>query len=154
MGIETAVIVGGLSLAKGVGEYNQAKSAARATAREGAIAVENRKKEIQNLVARQKIGYIQSGVELEGTPQAVMQDTYNTGIADMEAIAGSYNQRIKNSLTAARAQLLGSIAQAGVSAYSIYSMGQTAGIENMAGQSSGWNPATSAPVAKPIYKGV
>lgn len=150
MGLETAILIGGLSLAKGVGEYNQAKSSARATAREGEIAVENRKKEIQNLVAKQKIGYLQSGVELEGTAQAVMQDTYNTGIADMEAIAGSYNQNIKNSLRAARAQLLGSIANAGVSAYSIYSMGGTLGLENMAGQSSGWNPAVSAPLRKPV----
>ena len=151
MGLETAIIIGGLQLAKGVGEYNQAKSGARATARQGEIAVENRKKEIQNLVAKQKIGYIQSGVELEGTAQAVMQDTYNTGIADMEAIAGSYNQNIKNSLRAARAQLLGSIANAGVSAYSMYSMaGGASGLENMAGQSSGWNPAVSAPVRKPV----
>lgn len=150
MGLETAILIGGLQLAKGVGEYNQAKSGARATARQGEIAVENRKKEIQNLVAKQKIGYIQSGVELEGTAQAVMQDTYNTGIADMEAIAGSYNQNIKNSLKAARAQLLGSIANAGVSAYSFYSMGGTSGLENMAGQSSGWNPAVSAPLRKPV----
>lgn len=150
MGLETAILIGGLSLAKGVGEYNQAKSGARATARQGEIAVENRKKEIQNLVAKQKIGYVQSGVELEGTAQAVMQDTYNTGIADMEAIAGSYNQNIKNSLRAARAQLLGSIANAGVSAYSFYSMGGASGLENMAGQSSGWNPAVSAPIRKPV----
>jgi hypothetical protein len=150
MGLETAILIGGLQLAKGVGEYNQAKSSARATAREGEIAVENRKKEIMQLVAKQKVGYIQSGVELEGTAQAVMQDTYNTGIADMEAIAGSYNQNIKNSLRAARAQLLGSIANAGVSAYSFYSMSGASGLENMAGQSSGWNPAVSAPVRKPV----
>jgi hypothetical protein len=75
MGLETAIIIGGLQLAKGVGEYNQAKSSARATARQGEIAVENRKKEIMQLVAKQKIGYVQSGVELEGTAQAVMQDT-------------------------------------------------------------------------------
>lgn len=149
MGLEAAILIGGLQLAKGVGEYNQAKSGARATARQGEIAVENRKKEIQNLVAKQKIGYIQSGVELEGTAQAVMQDTYNTGIADMEAIAGSYNQNIKNSLKAARAQLLGSIANAGVSAYSMYTMAGGASGDISDG-SSGWNPAVSAPVRKPV----
>lgn len=119
MGIETALIVGGLSLAKGIGDYNQAKSAARATAKEGAIAIYNRKQEIQNLVAKQKIGYLQSGVELEGTAQKVMQNTYNTGIADIQAIGSSYQKNIKNQMTAARSQLLGSIAGAATSLFSV-----------------------------------
>lgn len=153
MGVETAIIVGGLSLAKGIGDYNQAKSSARATAREGQIAIENRKKEIQNLVAKQKIGYLQSGVELEGTAQAVMQDTYKTGIADVKDIASATNKSIKNQLTAARAQLLGSIASSAVSAYSLYSL-STMGAENMAGLTEGYNPATTPPPVKPVYKGV
>lgn len=152
MGVETAIIVGGLQLAKTVSEYNQAKSDARATAREGAIAMDNRKKEIQMLAARQKINYLNSGVELEGTAQAVMQDTYNTGIEDLNAIQSSYNQTIKNKMTQARANLLGGIASSAVSAYTMGGFGS--GIENMAGQSASWNPATSAPSMKPIYTGV
>lgn len=150
MGVETAILVGGLTLAKGVGDYNQAKSSARATANEGRIAIANRKREIQELVARQKIGYLQSGVELEGTAQAVMQDTYNKGVEDVNAIAGTYNKSIKNQMTAARAQLLGNIAKAGVSAYSIYNMG----IEDMSDVATSYNPATTPPPVKPIYKGV
>lgn len=133
MGVETAILVGGLTLAKGVGDYNQAKSSARATANEGRIAIANRKREIQELVARQKIGYLQSGVELEGTAQTVMQDTYTKGIEDVNAIAGTYNKSIKNQMTAARANLLGSIAKAGVNAYSVASlgsMGQEAGLQD------------------------
>ena len=132
MGIETAILVGGLSLAKGIGDYNQAKSSARATAQQGRIAINNRKREIQELVARQKIGYLQSGVELEGTAQTVMQDTYTKGVEDVNAIAGNYNKSIKNQMTAARANLLGSIAQAGIGAYSMYSglSGQEAGLQS------------------------
>ena len=152
MGIETAIVVGGLSLAKGIGEYNQAKSGARATAREGEIAIANRKKEIQDLVAKQKIGYLQSGVELEGTAQAVMQDTYQTGIKDVQALASSYNKNIKNQLTSARARLLGSIASSAVSAYSIYNSAAT--IEDMSGVATSYNPATTPPPVKPVYGGV
>ncbi len=114
-----ALIVGGLQLAKGIGEYNQAKSSARATANQGRIAIENRKKEIQSLVAKQKIGYLQSGIELEGTAQAVIQDTYTTGQEDISAIGSAYSKSIKNQLTQARAQLLGSIANTAVSMYSL-----------------------------------
>lgn len=151
MGIETALIVGGLQLASSIGQYNQAKSDARTTAKEGAIAINNRKREIQQVAAKQKIGYLQSGVELEGTAQAVMQDTYNTGIQDVNAISSSYNQSIKNQLTQARANLLGGI---GGSAMSLSSLSSGSGLEDMSGQSSGWNPATSAPSRKPIYSGV
>ena len=42
MGLETALVVGGLSIASGIGQYNQAKSNARATARQGERAIENR----------------------------------------------------------------------------------------------------------------
>ena len=121
MGVGTALVVGGLSLAKGIGEYNQAKSAARQTRNEGKIAIENRKREIQDLVAKQKIGYLQSGVELEGTAQTILQDTYTKGVQDINALTGAYNRSIKNQMTAARANLLGSIAQAGMSAASVYS---------------------------------
>ena len=90
MGLETALVVGGLSIASGIasgiGQYNQAKSKARATARQGERAIENRKNEILALASKQKMAYLDSGVELEGTPQAVIQDTYNTGLADIADI--------------------------------------------------------------------
>jgi hypothetical protein len=145
MGIETALIVGGLSLAKGIGDYNQAKSAARATAKEGAIAIYNRKQEIQNLVAKQKIGYLQSGVELEGTAQKVMQNTYNTGIADIQAIGSSYQKNIKNQMTAARSQLLGSIAGAATSLFSAgSSLSSAAGSAGLSAEQLGYYNQNSA----------
>jgi hypothetical protein len=117
MGIETAIIAA--SAASAIGNYNQAKSSARSTANQGRVAIENRKKEIQQLVAKQKIGYIQSGVELEGTAQAVIQDTYTTGQEDIRAMGNAYAKSISNQLSAARAQLLGSLAQTAVTAYTL-----------------------------------
>lgn len=147
MGTAAALVVGGLSLAKGVGEFNQAKSAARQTRREGKVALENRKREIQDLVAKQKIGYLQSGVELEGTAQTVLQDSYTKGVKDLKAIKGAYNRSIKNQMTAARANLLGSIAQAGMSAYSAFSnigsMGGETGLSNVIEESGGTSSSFS-----------
>lgn len=122
MGLETALVIGGLSIASGIGQYNQAKSKARATARQGERAIENRKNEILALASKQKMAYLDSGVELEGTPQAVIQDTYNTGLADIADIKSATRKSIKNQLTSARANLLGSIANAGVSAVGMYNM--------------------------------
>ena len=50
MGVETALIVGGLQVANAIGKFNSAKSATRQTAYEGIIAMDKRKKEIQQLV--------------------------------------------------------------------------------------------------------
>ncbi len=157
MAIGAAVGTAVLGTVSAIGQYNQAKSSARAAKRKAEQEMETRKEEILKLAATQKVGYVQAGLELEGTPQAVIQDTYNTGIEDVKAIAGSYRQTIKNTLTSARAALIGNIAKTGMSAVSAYSgfggnLGLTdTGIEDMSGQSSGFNPATSAPSVKPSF---
>lgn len=116
MGVETAVIAG-LSVASAIGNYNQSKSESRQTAKEGVIAAQNRADEIKKLASRQRVSYLQAGLELEGTPQNVINDTYETGIADVNNIIGAYNQKSKNIMTKARADLLGGLAKAGASAF-------------------------------------
>ena len=85
MGVATALIAG-LSLASEVGNFNSSKSQARNTAKQGAIAAQNRADEIKRLAAKQRVSYLQAGLELEGTPQAVINDTYNTGLEDINEI--------------------------------------------------------------------
>jgi hypothetical protein len=125
MGTGIALTMAGLSLAKGVGDFNASKSEARRLKTEAEIKMKTRRKEIQKLIAEQKVGYGQAGVELEGTPQAIIQSTYNTGIEDINAIADSYNRTIKNTIVKAKANLLGSIAGSGVQAYSAYGKHKT-----------------------------
>lgn len=155
MAIGAAVATAALGTASAIGNYNQAKSSARATKKKAEQEIEKRKEEILKLASTQKVSYVQAGVELEGTPQAVIQDTYNTGVADVNAIKSSYQQAIKNALTTARAGLIGGIAQSGMSAVSMYSGlggefgGDASGVEDMSGQSSGWNPAIEPPSRKP-----
>lgn len=121
MAIGAAIGMGVLGTASAIGQFNQSKSSARAMKRQAEQEISNRKQEILKMAAKQKVSYVSAGLELEGTPQAVIQDTYNTGIDDVNAIKSSYNKAIKNTLTQARAQLLGNIVKTGTSAVSAYS---------------------------------
>lgn len=124
MGVTAAVVATtALSAASAIGSYNSAKSNARATIREGERVAQNRADEISKLASRQRVLYLHAGLELEGTPQAVVNDTYNTGIADVRAIRSSYTQQAKNIMKQARANLLGSLANTAVSAFSMANMG-------------------------------
>lgn len=116
MGVATAVIAG-LNVASAIGNYNQSKSEAKQMAKAGAIVAEKRADDIMKLASRQRVSYLSAGLELEGTPQNVINDTYETGIADVNDIIGTYNQKSKNIMTAARANLLGGLAKAGASAF-------------------------------------
>lgn len=152
MGVGAAVVAG-LSLASAVGNYNASKSEARNIVKQGNIAMDRRADEIKALAAKQRVSYLQAGLELEGTPQAVISDTYNTGIEDVNAIRESTNQQSKNIITKARAKLVGDIASTAVSAYSMSGLG----VENM-GQTSGGLNFGSTEFAqglqrKPIYTG-
>lgn len=139
MGVETAVIAG-LSVASAIGNYNQSKSESRQTAKEGVIAAQNRADEIKKLASRQRISYLQAGLELEGTPQNVIDDTYETGIADVNNIIGAYNQKSKNIMTKARADLLGGLAKAGASAFAggESSGGLFSGLSGISESGGGW----------------
>ena len=118
--VVAAAVVGTLGTASAIGKYNQEKSAARWKAKEGQQAMENRKKEIMQLAAKQKMAYLDAGLDLEGTPQSVIQETYQTGVEDVKAISDSYNQQITNQIRIARAELVGNIASAGVAAANTY----------------------------------
>ena len=116
-----AAIIGGLQVASAIGNYNQAKIQARQKIREGNQAAEARAKEIRQLTAQQRVSYLSAGLELDGTPQAVLNDTYTKGLEDIKAIQDSAKTQSKNIIKQGQANLLGGLAQAGASAYSVYS---------------------------------
>ena len=110
----------GLNVASAIGNYNASKQQVKQLKKEAAIKADNRADEILSLAATQRVRYLSAGLELEGTPQAVITDTYNTGIEDIQAIRDSYNTQISNVKKTARAQLLGGLANTAVSAYGMY----------------------------------
>lgn len=112
--------IAGLQVAKAVGDYNQSKSQARQIREQSKQAAKARAQEIRALAAEQRASYLASGLELEGTPMSVINDTYNTGLEDITAIGTSAKTQMKNTLRQGRSSLLGGFASAGVSLYGAY----------------------------------
>lgn len=112
--------IAGLQVANAVSNYNQAKSQARHIKEQGKQAAITRAKEIQALASEQRVSYLASGLELDGTPLAVINDTYKTGIEDINAINSSTRTQMKNAIKQGKASLLGGLASAGASMYSAY----------------------------------
>ena len=107
----------GLQVAKAIGDYNQAKSQAKSIKEQGKQAAATRAQEIRALAAEQRVSYLASGLELEGTPMAVINDTYNTGLEDIKAINSSTRTQMKNTMKQGQASLLGGLASAGAGLY-------------------------------------
>lgn len=106
MGSPFDIIAGVAGVFQSIGQYNQAKSNARALAKEGKITAINRAREIEATASTQRVSYLNSGLEMEGTPAAVIADTHQIGREDVSAINSSYKKQIKNLMTQARANLL------------------------------------------------
>ena len=109
----------GLKVASALGNYKQSKADAKSVIKAGNIEAARRTQEIRELAAVQRVSYIAAGLELEGTPQAVISDTYRTGIEDIKAIKSSYQAKAKSIVKSAQTSLLGNLADAGMSLYSI-----------------------------------
>lgn len=124
------VISGVAGIFGAIGQFNQAKSNARMTAVEGKITAERRAKEIRQVGAVQRVSYLNSGLELEGTPATVIQDTYQTGLEDVNAIRSSYNRQVKNMMTQARAELFGNLLNSSIQiGAGLYSAGAMEGMD-------------------------
>lgn len=130
MGIETALFLA-LSVISASGKMNQAKSAAGQTVANGEIAAKEKAKEVRYKVARQTSSFLNSGLTLEGTPQDVIGDTFDTGLQDIGQIRTNANNQSKNIISSARSEAIGQIAgsfgMAAMSGGSAGSMFETAG---------------------------
>lgn len=116
----------GLNVASAIGNYNASKQEVKRLKKEAEIKAQNRADEILSLAATQRVRYLSAGLELEGTPQAVITDTYDIGLKDIQEIRDSYNTQINNVKKSARAQLLGGLANSAVSAYGMYAQANMA----------------------------
>lgn len=95
--------------------YSSMKSAndqAESLQEEGEIQTKNKAKEVMAKADAQRVSFLSAGLDLEGTPQAVMQSTYQSGIQDIQQIRSNYNSQIKNSISEGRSSVLKSLAQA------------------------------------------
>lgn len=108
MGIET-LILGGLSALSAVSSMNAAQKQAQSIAEEGNIATKNLAKKVRYAAGEQTVAFLQSGVSLDGTPDDVIQGTFNTGLEDINLLAKNYNNKSKAAISAGRSQAIGSL---------------------------------------------
>lgn len=94
-----------------VSAYKNSKNQAKAVVEEGAMKARERAKQTQILAAKQKSSFLNSGISLEGegTTQNMLDDTYGTGLADINQIKSNYNQTSSNIMGAARAKAMADI---------------------------------------------
>jgi len=108
MGWET-VVMAGLSAVKGITQMNQAKSEAKALVREGEIAAGEQAKKTRYKAAAQTSSFLNAGLTLEGTPNSVLNETYQTGLADINNIITGYNTKSKNAISKGRSDMINSM---------------------------------------------
>lgn len=100
-----AVVLSGLKMWS---TYSQASGQTKALKREANIKAGERAKSTKTLAAKQKVSFLSSGISLtgEGTPQALIGETYNIGLEDIRQSGQNYASKIKNVWGAARTSML------------------------------------------------
>jgi len=115
MGLETAVILKGISTAasivSGIQQFSQAnKQSKRAQEEAEARAREEARANIE-FEGRQKLAFLKSGVSLEGSPLLVLADTRERGQQNIQNIIDSGEARASAIRGAGRNALFGGFAQ-------------------------------------------
>lgn len=123
----TTALSAGLKVFGAISAASSAKSqsaAADAAARQAEIEAKERaaaeERENKKLKARQLVGFLRSGVQLEGTPLEVLEETELLGEQDIAAIeragaaqAAGYRSKASTLKSTARSQLLSGLVGAG-----------------------------------------
>ena len=109
MGIETLVLVG-LSLFQASAAMSQAEDQADAAIREGDLRAKEKAKETRLRAARQKVSFLNSGLTLDGTPIAAINNTFDVGLEDVNQIQENSRIKAKNIIKSGRTEAIGKIA--------------------------------------------
>lgn len=115
MGIETAVIAG-LGLASAIGQYNQSKSEMKQNTKAGEIAAWRRADEIKRLASKQRVRIFRPGWSWKEPRRPWSMIPTIPWHCRCFGNRSAYNQKSKNILKSAQAQLLGNLAMTGVTA--------------------------------------
>lgn len=165
MGLETALLVGGLALG-GYGmasSYQNSQNQAKALKAEAALKASERAKEATALAAEQKVSFLNSGIALTGeensTPTSVLSSTYAKGKEDINQIKENYNAKLESVYSSQRSNFLSGLGMMalGTAASGVLSglnfgstavtggVGGSTGVASVAGQGvvNTWSPSAS-----------
>tara|TARA_R110000851_G_scaffold246062_1_gene398765 strand:- start:6495 stop:6962 length:468 start_codon:yes stop_codon:yes gene_type:complete len=105
----TAALIG-LSVFSAVSSIGAAEDQAEATVEQANLEAENKAKQVRLKAASQQVSFLNSGLTLDGTPLSAIQNTFDTGISDVNQITSNANTQAKNIISSARTDAIGSIA--------------------------------------------
>jgi hypothetical protein len=128
MGIETVLFMAFAGM-QAISALTSAQNQAKAAVAQGNIAMENKAKETRYRAARQTVSFLNSGLDMEGTPSLVVDETYTTGLKDIRAIGANANAQSKNFIAQGRSEAISAImgGMKGLPSGSMGSMFETAG---------------------------
>ena len=124
MGWETALFAVA-SVASARSTTSAGKSEANAIVQQGTLQAKNKATETIAAGAKLRSSFINSGLVLdgEGTPAAVVNGAYMTGLEDINQIASNANTKSKNVMSAARTKAITGLISAASGAWSGSSLG-------------------------------
>jgi len=138
----SSIAIGALTLLKAQQQVSAAKSKSDAVIAEASLAATNKRKQVQRKAASQVSSFLTSGLTLDGTPQGVIQETFATGLEDVNQIIQNAKTQSKQIISAGRAEALGSLASGFGSAFASGGLsgdGQRAGGLDLTGDLKGIN---------------
>lgn len=115
MGLETILILGFAALQANAA-ISQSESEADAVIGQANYNAENKSKETRLRAARQQVSFLNSGLTLDGTPMAAINNTFDIGIADINQITSNAETQAKNVLRAGRMEALSTLGSAAMGA--------------------------------------
>lgn len=109
--------VGGAALktVSAVNEYKNTKREAKATVEEGKQKAKQRSRQALKLASQQKSSFLHSGIALtgdDGTTGALLNETYDDSLEDIQLIKSNYSNRAKSILSKGRSEFIGSLGSA------------------------------------------
>jgi hypothetical protein len=105
----TIALVGFAALSA-VQQVRASEASADAAAAEGAAKVKSKAKETRIRAARAQSSFLTSGLTLDGTPMAAIEDIFSTGQEDIDQITSNTNTQTGNIISSGRTQALGTLA--------------------------------------------
>lgn len=140
MGLE--MLLGAGVLGSAYGEVRGARKEAKAKTAEANLQAKERLKSTQISAGKQKTAFLSSGLGIEGTPLAVIENTLKTGGEDIDQIIANANMASSNIMSAGRARAVEKLGQ-----FASMGMGgsPTSGSQGQFGDQT--------PARKPLYRG-
>lgn len=125
-------------VSKAVSSVKDAKAQARATKAEAEQQIQEKARQAAKLMSQQKSSFLKGGVYFEGSPEDVINETYDFANEDIQRLTSNANTSIKNTMRKGRTAFATSLMDAVVGGLSGFAGGMqvSGGGNNFAGGSS------------------